>query len=763
MNGVTAWCQAKYSLEIFSAMMQDNDCMNVYLMDQFTGMNKDQAQSVTPEISNLKGDRSQQQSNIDRIHEAVDISRGDTPVIAIEKAYNDLKANNQSYDEKWLVVITDGDKFTNNETTAELDKLFSDCNSCGIKIVYLAIGSKTITPTANQSKGISVYKADIDAVNSSNGILASVTKICQQIFQRPAVETKSASSFTLDIPASEVIVFAQGKNVEVGDLAGAKKVESSAAITKSDADAQPEDVEYLELSGTVVTFTPESGEYFDAGKHNLSISADKYEIYYKPCLNVVMNLKDFNGKIMTDTYIPEGTYTVEYWLTYPEGHKKHGEKIPPTLFDVTYDCYCTVDGNTNALFTNTVELKSGNTEISVVANYLNFISNVGTVKFVVEDFTIEKVDVALEYNQKQYMLSTLESENEGILVKVTRDGNPLPLEEWAGYQIDVQAEGLDFESVKNQDSSFTIYPRYKGGDRSKTAGGDVEFWVDVFAKNDHRRTHEGTANGKINIYDDVSSVTLGVTIHEQDGDYTNKNFNDQKVTRKVTIDWAGKPLTKAQYDALKLSVEGKDKEVSATIVKDPYVEGEPTTATITFKSKVKDLIDLHGDHDFTVTAEIEMDGEKSTGKTEDKLAVKDARTAWEIFLDWLPFILLILLIIFLILAYAPIFKKYLPTKIVYSTGRIPKTVRPYARIGTLLSVLIPFIKVRTSIEMSKGAALSMNMKVKAAGGTSAICTNIKALNKKGFTISGSRNASRISLRTGSIMYRTTTFAQFRRK
>lgn len=763
MNGMTAWCQAKYSLEIFSAMMQDNDCMNVYLMDQFTGMTRQQAQSVKPEIADLQGDRSQQQDNIDRIHSAVDLSRGDTPVIAIEKAYTDLKANKASYDEKWLVVITDGDKFTNGETASDLNDLFSDCRSYGIKIVYLAIGSNTITPSQNTGKGLYVYRADVDAVNADNGILSSVTKICQRIFQRPAVETKATNSFTLDVPASEIIVFAQGKSVDVGDLAGAKKVESSAAITKKDIESQNEKVTGLELSGTVVTFTPKSGEYFDAGKHNLSISAERYEVYYKPCLDVVMNLKDFNGKVMTDEYIPEGTYTIEYWLSYPEGHPKHGERIPKTLFDVTYDRYCKVDGNEKTLTSDTIELKSGNTEISVVANYLNFISSVGTVKFVVEDFTIEKVDVSLEYNQKDYLLSTLEEDNKGIVVKVSRDGAPLPTEEWATYQIDVQTDAMDFKTVKNQDSSFTIYPQYKDGNRGKTKGGNQEFLVDVFAKNDHRRTHEGSAKGKISIYDDVTSVKLGVTVHEQDGDYTNKNFNDQKVTRKVTIDWAGKPLTKAQYDALKLWVEMDDDEVSATITKDPYVEGEPTTATITFKSKIKDLIKLHGDHDFTVGAEIVMDGEKSTGKTEAELEVEDARTAWEIFLDWLPWILLLLLILFLILAYAPIFKKYLPAKIVFATGRVPQPIRPYTRPGTLLTVLIPFVKVRTSIDMRRGPGLSMTMKVKAAGGTSAICTNIKKLNQSGFTISGSPKASRVSLRTGTIMYRSTTFAQFRRK
>lgn len=755
-----AWCQAKYSLEVFSAMMQDQDCMNIYFMSQFAGMSQSQASSVKPLIGDLTGDRSLQQSNITRIHDTVTRTRG-TYFQSIAKAYSDLKSNTQGYDEKWLVVITDGDSFSDGETAADLDAAFSGCYADQIKIVYLAIGDNALAPVPDATRGLFVYDANVNSSTGDNGILARVTQICQRIFQRPSVANKESNAFTLDIPASEVIIFAQGKNVEIGDLNGAKKTVSSATIgekdkTKATSDTSDlSEVSVTELHGTIVTFTPSNGTYFDEGTYKVTILADEYIVYYKPCLDVILNVKDGSGKYVTDQYIPAGSYTLEYWLSYPEGHAKHGEKIPSSLFDISYDRTLSIDGNKQTLSSDTVELTTGDVEISVAANYLTFISSIGTVKYIVEDFTIEPIDVALEYLQTEYLLSTLETENEGILVKVSKDGAPLTGDEWAEYQLETQADGLDLYAVKNSDSSFTIYPRYADGDRAKTKTGDVPFLVDVFAHNGHRKTFEGTANGSVNIYDDVTAVELGVTIDEQDMSVSNKDFNDQPVTRKVTITWAGKPLTKAQYDALKLTAEVKGKKLSATIEPDPYVEGGPTTATVTFHSEKEDIIKLNGNHDFTVQAEVETADGKSEGQAKSVQKVDDARTFMEKFLDFLPYLLGILLLLFLILAYAPLIKHYLPRKILpETTGRLKggSTHNTYRHIGALLTVLIPFMSVRTTVTGTwAGMLKSADFKLKAGKGRTAICVNRDTLNSGNIWIGGTRRKGNV-IRHGTTIY-----------
>lgn len=139
------------------------------------------------------------------------------------------------YDEKWLMVITDGDSFNNNEKSEDIDRLISDCSDNNIKIVYLAIGN-ALVPAENIGKGIYVYKADGQVSSGNTGILSRVTQICQRIFQRPSLTTAKSGNLVLDVPTSEIIVFAQGSNVSIGDIDGTKKTLSSVSMTAADKD-----------------------------------------------------------------------------------------------------------------------------------------------------------------------------------------------------------------------------------------------------------------------------------------------------------------------------------------------------------------------------------------------------------------------------------------------------------------------------------------------------------------------------------------------
>ena len=96
---VDTWCRAKYSMEVFSAMLGDTDKMNVYYMSDYcTG-------SSTPPRISLDGiDGSD--VNVAKIHNQKTIANN-TPFNAVKKAYADLNATNA--DEKWLVILTDGE------------------------------------------------------------------------------------------------------------------------------------------------------------------------------------------------------------------------------------------------------------------------------------------------------------------------------------------------------------------------------------------------------------------------------------------------------------------------------------------------------------------------------------------------------------------------------------------------------------------------------------------------------------------------------
>lgn len=725
------WCYAKYSMEVFSAMMQDRDTMNIYYMSD-----KDKS----PRISNLSGDRSQQQKNIEKIHNTVTNTSG-TPFSSLKKAYSDLKKVN-GYDEKWLVVITDGDSFNDKETSADIDALINDCAGYNIKVVYLAIGD-ALVPTEDVNKGIYVYKADGNKSSGETGILSRVTQICQRIFQRPAMNTVSGNKLTLDVPASEIIVFAQGANASIGTLTNTKRTLSTVAMRSSDKDKATTNSAYKNkinidtLNACVATFTPQSGQYIPEGTYDLNINADEYVVYYKPALDVMLELYDSEGNIATEKYIPIGSYSMKYWLTYPVGHPKHGEKIDHNSYNAEFSLLCTVDGVTRELTSDNVDLGGGETTIKVVAHYLNFISTDASLKYVVEDFTINKVDVEVEYHQQNYLLSTLETENEGFTVKVTKDGKSIPAAEWEPYVLNINIKNPDFKVVKNNDSTFTVYPRYSSDGRNKTATDDVEFKVTVSASNGHRVTDSGTCEASINIYDDIKAVSIGINIDEQNITCDNKNFATQDSSRKLTIDWNGNPLTKEQYDALKLSVKIDDPKYAARVELDPFVEGEPTTATVYFElipdenGNLPEAKKLHGTKKFSVSAEIDREGEISKGTKESELKVKDARTIWEILLDYLPIIIAILIILFLILAYAPIIKRYLPIKSKYVAGGFPHTIRWYGKASAIFTLIIPFVRVRSSANLQISPVFSIPLSVKALGNKKAVCTNKKELDRMG--------------------------------
>lgn len=713
-----AWCQAKYSLEVFSSMMQADDVMNVYFMSQFYGKSHDAGMKIQPKIKGLSGEEVKKQDNIKNIHNTVTNTSG-TPYSSITVAYEHLKKDSGKYTERWLVVITDGDSFAERKTGNDLDKTFSRADEDGIKVVYLAIqqsqGGKTVKPS--NTGAVTVYDAMVDNKDGANGILSQVTGICQQIFQRPSVASNT-SKFDLSIPVSEIVVFAQGSNVNIGELAGAKKTVTSAKMSAEDkkyatsnGDSKPY-VITTDLAGTVATFTPSSGEYLDSGSYNINVTADEYVIYYKPCLDVILKIKDGQGNVITDEVIPTGQYAAEYWLTYPKTHPRYGEKISTNLFDVDYTLYVKGDDGRKQIATsNTIMLDVGKrVEVSVTANYLNYISSDKSLIFAVEDFTVEELGVELEYIQEKYILSRLKTENGGIIVKVNKNGSPLTGDEWNRCGLEMVAEGVDFEVKKNDDSTFLVKPTYKNNDRASTATGNVAFQAVATISDGRKPTHKGSASGSVNIYDDITAVKLGVKVIKTPDGLKSVGFNESKPYVTVRVDWAGNQLTKEQYDALKLDVKIDDVEMvevngekrpileATKIELDPYTEGQHTTAKIYFNangSESEQRKNLDDNDEFIVTATIEREGLISKGKTEGDLDIGRVYTPFEIAL-FIAFIILIL-------CYLPPIKRYLPWKVVYegkNHGRWEAyKIHPYFNFKALLTLICPVLNVRSDLKV----------------------------------------------------------------
>lgn len=133
-----AWCRATYATEAFAAMMNPGDIMQVYPMNPIT------VDGVTYTYDDpLVMD----QSNSAIIRDIYTPKPGDTHIETIKAACEGVLRTDA--DEKWLVVLTDGDVFYRNGvslgkgegTVSALEADLSECNS-KMHVMYLGMGSQ---------------------------------------------------------------------------------------------------------------------------------------------------------------------------------------------------------------------------------------------------------------------------------------------------------------------------------------------------------------------------------------------------------------------------------------------------------------------------------------------------------------------------------------------------------------------------------------------------------------------------------------------
>ena len=729
---LTAWSEAKYSLMILNAMMQDNDIMNVYYMSDFADYDEKTFISIEHDdgaphegLANLSGQSDKKAANVKAILNAVDETHG-TYFNSIVTAYNDLIEQGGSYDERHLVVLTDGKDFTGDPTIDNVNELFKTAAEHDITVSFLAIGAEAMKPT--ESEHVQVFHATGTDPQSDDSILNRVKELTKRVFQQYE-SSMSSSTLTLPTPVSEIVVFAQGADVSIGNIKDTTKFEVSAALSEKDRDKassssyvdKDKDVIVAEgLGGIVAVFKPKNGKYIPEGSYTLDIKAANYSVYYKPCLDVSLKLTDKDGAPVEEgTEIPLGQYTVDYFLTYPDGHAKHGQPLGDLGFDVEYTLNVACDGVLKTPIKGNgpqkVTFGEGSTLISVTAKYLTYISTDTSVSVTVADFEVYPLKLAIEPDKRSYTLSEMESTKEGYTVTVKHeDGSALSADEWRMCELSLSSEGVDFfDPVKNDDQSFTVRPKRKNGSYEGTGSGEVPFTAVISIKEGKRVTFKGSVNAIADIYNDVIPVdALGgfkVEILNITPDkITTNDFNGAAPAVNVKITWNGNPLTKAQHEALNLSAafkkevlvkDASGKDVPLLIVKDitinPYEEGADTTATIRFSAQGDSDTQrkkIRGKDDFVITATIEREGFTHTATAEGDLDAVRKLTLGEI----LFLLTLLAIILFILFAYV-IFKKYLPTSFYFKNNRNSvKPVRPYTSFATWLSVLVPFMNVTNS-------------------------------------------------------------------
>lgn len=359
---VDTWGKAKYAMEVFVSMLGTNDTMNIYYMSDYG------SGATNPPRLTFNGS-SNAQNNVDMIHNEKTVS-SNTYFNTIVKAMNDLKSG--IADEKYLVILTDGDIEDGKKPVSEIDAFLADKSDNTI-VVYLAMGSGVKKLVTNKpEKNIIVYQA---ATNDQ--ILSRVTDISNRIFMNNKVAVKN-QSFDFDIPMKELTVFVQGSNLSykglkdgsgnvIADPTKEVKVKGS-ACDATDQDNEP----MTGLNGLILVY---QGDY-NPGKYEVLVDgAETVEVYYKPNIDVCVDLYDSKGNIVENVdNIEAGDYKLSFGFV-KAGTNERVNKDSSLLGNVQYNAKFIINGKEYPgayKDGDKISLEPGDIYIDVTANYLDY-------------------------------------------------------------------------------------------------------------------------------------------------------------------------------------------------------------------------------------------------------------------------------------------------------------------------------------------------------------------------------------------------------
>jgi hypothetical protein len=451
---VDTWCQAKYAIEVFAALLGENDTLNIYVMSEYH----------SPKLI-LKGSDGAG-TNVSKVHNMI-TRAGTTPFESVRRAYSNLAG--AKADEKWLVVLTDGEFQGVDSIDAYFAKKADD-----IKVMFLGMGSQADGITPNEQSNIYYREA-----KTNSEILKQITTICTQIFNSDRLDVNTASKvFSFDVPMGELVVFAQGANVQINGIKNSdgklfKSTTTPVTVKYSDKAALNYDkfIVARDLLGSIATFKDD----FIAGDYTVDVTgAETIEIYYKPNVEIAAYLKDSAGNEVTDLLdLEAGEYIIEF------GFVKGGtsEKVLQSklLGDVEYEAIVTNNGTVHEKKYNSgdkVLLEEGPLNINVTAKYLKYHA-VSTAL----DYTVFKnKELTFEISDNP----TFEVDSGGfaasppILLKAYLDGKELTAEQWGAIglpKIELKEkqkfEMGDFIIEKSAENGiYNLYPTLKDGSPS---------------------------------------------------------------------------------------------------------------------------------------------------------------------------------------------------------------------------------------------------------------------------------------------------------
>jgi hypothetical protein len=509
------WGQAKYAMEVFAAMLEENDTMRVYYMSDYDILEGGNV-NAAPKVTILGTDPAS--TRVSQIHETVTYS-ANTPFDAVLKAYEDL--SNEEAEEKWLVVLTDGEfnmLYGEDNYNIDANSFYSQFTTeSEVNIMHFAMGDKAATISADPSRNIFCEQSKND-----NEILGKLTQISNQIFNRNILRFDNAEryEFSFDIPMMELLVFAQGADVEIIGISGGSIYEPSETVNVRYSEVAAmnfaNDKKVIisnSLVGVIATI-----EDIPKGAYSLTITgAQTVEIYYKPVVNLGVKLFQ-KGVEVRDDPVPEGEYQVFYGIV-----DETGEFFQSRLLGfVSYTAVASNGGREIHLTSGeTLSLQPEELSVEVKAQFLE----INTAESVLTRQVSQEapapppaptppppveLDVEITAPSDEFTRTNL-NDTGTFVVTVKHEGDLLTEEQWNSMDLATVTANANVEIADIRRgaavSTFEFNLKQKNGDRFQTASGTVtiEAKAQLVCGIHGGNICEGRGSIRVSITNDVSA------------------------------------------------------------------------------------------------------------------------------------------------------------------------------------------------------------------------------------------------------------------
>ena len=269
------WCRAIYATEVFGSMANKGDEIRVIPMNPLSIGSKDYRMDSPiiiqggDDVTFLRDMYTEGKKNNGSLG---------TPIESLQVAHEEL--TRMSGDEKWLIVLTDGDQFQENKMPLDGDKtkqrlstVLTDYNKSE-NVIFLGVGSQTVLPDVKKT---GTYNNIVAKADNTEDVLSMLTQMCNAIYGRDQLSV-SGEGMSFDLPMDKLIIFVQGS-----DLNDMKLIDQSGQVVKEpvsttrpiygekgmDRDGSNWLVDY-NLSGLIVTY-----EDIPAGNYRIHPGCDQ--------------------------------------------------------------------------------------------------------------------------------------------------------------------------------------------------------------------------------------------------------------------------------------------------------------------------------------------------------------------------------------------------------------------------------------------------------------------------------------------------------